>query len=234
MYVWPSGGVRGAGGRPSLQLLHGGAVLLWRLALAPLRVGGPQQEVVLEELHDGRALLVHVGGDALDALRRIVESGLRERAALVRRGEPLVVEDGEVEREAEADRVRRLQPPHREVVGRLVGLVRLVGEAVVGAAEGELGQVAVVVALHLQVEDLRLGLLRIRHEGVRQDADDVVARGVQLVLHLEAVVLDEVQGRRVARRRLSLLGGVHGAPRRSERAHRVLVRDGQEVPLVDA
>ena len=45
-----------------------------------------------------------------------------------------------------------------DLEGLLVSLLRVVEDGVSGVADGDLGQVAVVVALHLQVEDFRFGV----------------------------------------------------------------------------
>jgi hypothetical protein len=68
-------------------------------------------------------------------------------ARLVGRVEDLVVKDGEVEGKAEADRVRGRELRLGNLGGRLVGLERLVRRVLAAVADGELGEVAVVVAL---------------------------------------------------------------------------------------
>ena len=77
----------------------------------------------------------------------IVESSLGKVTSLVRRIEDLVVEDGEVEGETEAYRVGRCKVGSCNLGGSLVCLERLVGGSLALVAHGELGEVAVVVAL---------------------------------------------------------------------------------------
>ena len=68
-------------------------------------------------------------------------------AGAVRRVEDLVVENGEVERQAEADGVCGWQVNCGDVIGRLVGRQALFGRLLPVAARGELRQVPVVVPL---------------------------------------------------------------------------------------
>lgn len=68
-------------------------------------------------------------------------------ASLVRGVEDLVVEDGEVERKTQADRVGRRQLGLGNLGSSLVSLERLVGGVLAAVANGELGKVTVVVTL---------------------------------------------------------------------------------------
>jgi hypothetical protein len=74
-------------------------------------------------------------------------------ASLVRGVEDLVVEDGEIEGETQADGVRRRQLGLRNLGGSLVGLERLVGGVLAAVTDGELGEVTVIVTLPI-VEEL--------------------------------------------------------------------------------
>jgi hypothetical protein len=77
----------------------------------------------------------------------IVESLLGKVASLVGSIQDLVVEDGEVERKTQTDRVRRRQLSLRNLGSGLVCLERLVRRVLSLVANGELGEIAVVVAL---------------------------------------------------------------------------------------
>jgi hypothetical protein len=68
------------------------------------------------------------------------------------RVEDLVVEDREVEREPEPDRVRRREVDERDVLRGLVREQRVLGGLLAVGAGLELGQVAVVVALFVLFE----------------------------------------------------------------------------------
>jgi hypothetical protein len=81
----------------------------------------------------------------------IVKGLLGEVASLVGSVENLVVEDGEVQGEAETDGVGGGKLGLGNLGGGLVGLEGLVGGVLAAVADGELGQVAVVVALPVVV-----------------------------------------------------------------------------------
>lgn len=68
-------------------------------------------------------------------------------ASLVGSVQNLVVEDGEVQGETQADGVSRRKLGLSDLGGGLVGVERLVGRVLALVANGELGQVAVVVTL---------------------------------------------------------------------------------------
>jgi hypothetical protein len=77
----------------------------------------------------------------------VVESLLGQLASLVWGVEDLVVEDGEVQCETETDGVCGRKVRCGNVGGSLVGLEGLVGRGLALVANGELGEVTVVVAL---------------------------------------------------------------------------------------
>jgi len=157
------GGSRGGGGRGLLLLGLGLGVVL-------LHVGGPEGEVVAKKLHDERRVLVRLLAQRVELGDGLVESLLGEVASAIRckqgredrsgsrglrardglrgrtRVEDLVVEDREVEGQAEADGVRRRELGDSDVRGGLVGLERLVGRVGPLVAGGELGEVPVVVS----------------------------------------------------------------------------------------
>jgi len=99
----------GGGGRLSsglLLLLLGLGLASGSLLLGSVR-GGPEGEVVTEELHNEGAVAVGLLAKAVELGNGIVEGLLGEVASAIRRVEDLVVEDGEVEGEAETDGVGR-------------------------------------------------------------------------------------------------------------------------------
>lgn len=87
----------------------------------------------------------------------IVKRLLGQMAGLVRRVENLVVEDREVEGKAQADGVGRGELGLGNLGGRLVGLEGLVGRVLALVANGELGEVAVVVTLPATLLDPKGG-----------------------------------------------------------------------------
>lgn len=125
-------------------------------------------EVVAEELHDEGAVLVALlaqcvelcgytmirsclqtlwGNSELLTSNGIIESLLGKVASLVGGIENLVVEDGEVEGEAETDGVSGGQLSLSNLGSRLVGLKGLVGRVLALVANGKLGKITVVVTL---------------------------------------------------------------------------------------
>lgn len=83
----------------------------------------------------------------------IIERLLGEMASLVGGVENLVVEDGEVQGETQADGVRGRELSLGNLGGSLVRLERLVGGVLALVANGELGEVAVVVTLPVAESD---------------------------------------------------------------------------------
>lgn len=81
----------------------------------------PQREVVAQELHDEGAVAVGLLGEGVELGDGVVEGLLGEVAGAVGRVEDLVVEDGEVEGETEADGVGWRELGLRDVGGALVG-----------------------------------------------------------------------------------------------------------------
>jgi hypothetical protein len=183
----------------------------------------------------------------------IVKGLLGEVAGLVGSVENLVVEDGEVQGEAETDGVGGGELGLGNLGGSLVGLEGLVGGVLAAVADGELGQVAVVVALpvvvfirigptkgsccarlHLVVEDLGLARLSGRNQVLVENLKNVLADLGELVLNLLAVLLDVDDVSRVTLGLLLLLDGGDDPPRGTAGTDDVLVGDGEKVALLDS
>ena len=80
-----------------------------------------------------------------------------------------------------------------QVGGFLVGFECVLGGLLVGVATGELGDVAVIVALHLEEEHLGLGVLRLRNQVVVQQRKDVVAEIQQLLFDFLFILSQQVE-----------------------------------------
>ena len=124
-------------------------------------------QVVAEQLHDQGAVLVTLLTQCVELCSRTVRiqvpslGGVRQSltgngiikrllgkvASLVGSVEDLVVEDGEVEGKTQADGVGGGELGLGNLGGSLVGLEGLVGRVLAAVANGELGEVAVVVTL---------------------------------------------------------------------------------------
>ena len=109
----------------SRLVLGRGRCLLLSLGLAASSLGlgairgGPQSQVVAQELHDEGAVAVRFLRETIQLSNRIIKGLLGEVACAVGRVEDLVVEDGEVECQAEADGVGRGKLGLRDVGGAL-------------------------------------------------------------------------------------------------------------------
>lgn len=121
------------GGLVSLGLL-GGSGLLGTLALLLLGgIGGasslalsvvgrsPQSQVVAQELHDQSAVAVRLLGEGVKLGNGIIKCLLGQMASAVGRVQDLVVEDGEVQSQTQADGVSRSEISLSNVGGVLVG-----------------------------------------------------------------------------------------------------------------
>ena len=149
--------------------------------LGILHVRGPEGKVVTEELHDEGRVLVALLGEGVELGDGVVEGLLGEVASAVGAVQDLVVEDREVEGKTQADGVGGGQLGDGNVRSSLVSLERLVGGVLALVASGELGEVTVVVTLHLVVEDLGLARLGGLDEVLVQDVQDVIADLGELV-----------------------------------------------------
>ncbi|KAG5272451.1 hypothetical protein AALO_G00165710, partial [Alosa alosa] len=201
--------------------------------LAVLLVAGPERQVVSQQLHDERGVLVGVLVQIVQVADGLVERLLGQLARLLGRVLDLVVEDGEVERQAQADGVRgghALADLERLLVGALGGLHGT------GAllARGHLGQVAVVVALHLQVEHLalHLGLVAALDEELVEQVEDILTHGLQLLLDGLTVGAHQLQLLFVAVGGRLLLDAGGDTPGRAPRAYHVLVGHRQQVAVL--
>ena len=83
---------------------------------------------------------------------------LGKLAGLVGGVEDLVVEDGEVERQTEADGMRRLHLGFRNFKGLLISLLRIVQHGCSAVSYSNFGKVPVIIAFHLQVKHLGLSI----------------------------------------------------------------------------
>ena len=194
-----------------------------------MNVGCPESEIVAQELHDESGVLVGLLVEGVELGNGVVEGGLGQAARTIGRVQDLVVEDGEVERQSEPDRMRGHELAGGNVTGRLVGDETVLGRLLAIVAGGELGQVSVVVALHLVVEDLGLASAGVRYEVLVEQAEYVGTDLLELLLDLRAIGAHE----RIVAALLLLLDGAGDAPRGASRTNHVLVRHAEQVALLD-
>ena len=89
-------------------------------------VGGPQGEIVPQQLHDQGAVLVAVLVEGVQLGDGVIEGLLGELTRLVRAVEDLVVEHGEVEGESQPDGVSRLHLGLADFKCILIGLLGVI------------------------------------------------------------------------------------------------------------
>jgi len=166
------------------------SVVLFVLILGKLR--GPEREVVTNQLHDRRGVLVLIFGEVFDVGNGVVEGLLGHLTGFAWLVHDLVVEDGEVQSKTEPDRVGGLQILLSLLSGCLVGFFSLLGNLLELLALGVLTDVPVVVSLHLEEEHLALGGGGLRDQVGVDEAQDVIAEGVELGLDLFLVVSDQL------------------------------------------
>ena len=154
-------------------------------------------------------------------------------ASLVRGVEDLVVEDREVQGQPETDGMGGSQFGLSDLGSILVSLERSVGSTLTLVANGKLGEITVVVTLHLVVEDLGFTGLGRRNQVLVENLKDVIADLGQLSLNLLAVLLDEGDLGLVALGLFFLLDGGDDSPRRTASTNDVLVGNREEIPLLN-
>jgi len=186
----------------------------------------PEGQVLLEELDDALGVTEVVLLELVDLVERILEGLVSELAGSLVVLHHLVVEDGEVQGEAELDGVAGGQG---DLVGLVLGLESVLLDLLHEGALRVLGNVAVVVTDHLHEEGLGLTLAGLGEHLVVDDADDALAVGGQLVL----------DGALVGGKSVGVLGvlgvlldGGDGAASSALGGDEVLESDGEEVALI--
>jgi len=155
-----------------------------------LHVGCPEGEVVAQQLHNEGRVLVALFREGVEFGDGIIESLLGEMASTVGRVKDLVIEDGEVEGKTEADGVRRWEFGDGNIGSSLVSFEGLVRRFLSLVAGGELGEVTVVVTLHLVVENFRFASGGGGDKVLVKDLEDILADLCELRFNLLPVALD--------------------------------------------
>merc|ERR1719471_2436617 len=123
-----------------------------------LSVRGPQGQIVTEQLHDERGIFVRLLAHVVELRNRVLESRASHLARLFRVRQHLILEDGIIQCQAKADGMRDYQILLCDILSILVSLTCLLCSSALLVTFRELSDVAVVVSLHLLVEDLRLSV----------------------------------------------------------------------------
>jgi len=203
------------------------------VVIRALHVSGPEGEVIAEELHDEGGVLVRVLGEGVEVSDGVVKGLLGETAGAVGGSSDLVVKDREVEGEAETDGVSGSELLLSDFRGGLVGVEGSLAGFVALLAGEELSEVAVVVTLHLVVEDLGLAGGGAGDEVLVEEAEDVSTDVGELSLDLAAVLADSLAVGIVAALLLLLLNAAHNAPGGTTGTDNVLVGNAEKVALLN-
>lgn len=148
-----------------------------------------------------------------------------------------VAEDGEVQSQSESDGVGGLEFLVGDVGGLLVGDFGLLAGVVVLGLDGVLGDISLVVALHLEEEDLAARIVAGVQNIHFNQVEDVLAEVVQFLLDLLLVALEQAQVLATLRL-LLLLDGAQRTPGGSKSnkipagTHRVFIGHRQQVSLL--
>ena len=189
----------------------------------------PEGQVLLEQLNDGLGVSEGLLVDIVNFLEGFREGSLTELACLLVVVHHFIVEDREVEGEAEADWVAWI-----ETLGKTVSIRVSFECALFHFFERflwcRLSYVSVVIADHLLEESLGL-VLSSQFEALALDrSNNKHALVVELFLDLLLVAAQGIAKLLVF---WILLDGSYGADGASLRSNQVLEADGEQVPLVN-
>merc|ERR1719183_890162 len=149
----------------------------------------PKSQIVTQKLHDQRRVLVAILVKGVQLSNSLIKGSLGELASLLGRVEDLIVEDGEVERQTEADGMRGLHLGLSNLEGLLVSLLRIFENLRSSVTHSHLGEVPVIISLHLQVKDLGFGIAGLGDEVFVQKIENVAANIVELLFDFFTVFL---------------------------------------------
>merc|ERR1712183_416476 len=121
-----------------------------------LLVGSPEGQIVAEQLHDERRILVTVFRHVVKLCDRIFEGGAGHLACLVWVSQHLILKHRVVQSKAKTNGMRYSQVLLSNIRCLLVCEPRILRCFAFGITVTEFSDVTVVVGLHLLVEDLRL------------------------------------------------------------------------------
>mmetsp|Transcript_65957 Transcript_65957/g.187356 ORF Transcript_65957/g.187356 Transcript_65957/m.187356 type:complete len:293 (-) Transcript_65957:51-929(-) len=202
-------------------------------ALTWLLVRRPERQVVAQELHDERGILVGFLGDVVELRDGVLKSRPGHLAGVVRVLEHLVEEDGVVQRKAEANGMRHHQVLLSHLRRLFVRQPCILGSFGLLLTIPEFSDVPVVVGFHLLVENLGLPVCRLADEVAVKQAQDCVANLLQFSLNLLAVLLGVLCLLLVPLCLLLLLDASDDPPRSTPAAHCVFVGHGKKVPFLN-
>merc|ERR1712025_967911 len=128
------------------------------LGITTLLIRGPQSQIITQQLHDERGVLVRIFRHIVKLGNSVLEGSAGHLACLIWVAKNFIVEDREVEGQTQADGVG-----HCKLAGSthciIICPLGFVCSTTFLVTISEFSNVPVVVALHLMVEDLGLSIL---------------------------------------------------------------------------
>merc|ERR1719162_2657597 len=158
------------------------------LVAIPSFIRCPQRQVVTEQLHDESGVLVRIFGNVVKLRDSLFERLASHLASLFWLAEHLVLKDGEVKGKAQADGVSDGQIFFGHCLCSFICLCCRVCCPFLFVTLSVLCDVAVVVGLHLLVEDLRLTTGGLCNEILVEESKDFATDVVELSLNFCAVL----------------------------------------------
>merc|ERR1712187_982988 len=157
--------------------------------VSALLIGGPQGEIVTQELHDESGVFVRILGDIVKLSNRVFERSACHLASLLGLLQNFVLKDRVIQCKAKTDWVSHSQVFLSDCLCICICSACALGCFALLIPFGELSDVTVVVGLHLLVENLRLAVARLRDEVSVQDTQDGLTNLVQFCLNFSTILL---------------------------------------------
>merc|ERR1740139_434204 len=192
----------------------------------------PQGQIIAQQLQDQRGIFVRVLCHVVKLGNCIFESCASHLARLIWIGEHLILEDRKVQCQTQADGMCHSQIGLCDFLRFLISLPGIIRRCCFLVTCGELGNVTVVVGLHLLVENLRLTAACLADQVSIEQPKDRVANLLQLCLHLGTILPCILGLLGVSFACLLLFHAGNDTPCCSAAAHCVLVRHRQQVALL--
>merc|ERR1719201_2300520 len=194
-------------------------------------IRGPEGQVVTEELHDEGGVLVRLLGNIVEVANGALEGVLCHVAGFLWLLHDFVLEDRVVQNQAKANWVCGCKIGSGNFQGLAIGCIGILGSSILGGTNAELSNVAVVVSLHLLVEDLSIRIIGSCNELAIKETDDLIADLGQLSLDSGLVLLSPTCILSVALACLLVLDARDDSPCSTTTSDSILVGDRQEVAL---
>jgi len=158
--------------------------LSWSRTVIVDQLRSPEQEVVTQQLHDQGGVLVILVLHAVEVGDGLVEGGSGHGAGFLRVLLNFIVEYGMVQSQAELKGVSAREGALSMLRCFRVSCECLLGSCVLLVLSGELGDVTEVVSSHLVEKHLCFVRLRVGHEVVFDERENVFAEASELSLQL--------------------------------------------------